>query len=51
MRMEIVELPVGIHPFFYATQFHPEFKSKVLQPAPAFLGLLRAASGQALSGH
>ena len=27
-RMEIVELPRDVHPFFFATQFHPEFLSR-----------------------
>jgi len=29
-----------------AAQFHPEFKSRVMCPAPLFVGLLRAAAGQ-----
>ena len=41
-RMEILELPD--HPFFFATQFHPEFKSKVECPAPAFVGFVDACS-------
>ena len=43
--VEIVELPERVHPFFLATQFHPEYKSRPLEPRPPFLGLLRAASG------
>ncbi len=39
-RMEILELPD--HPFFMATQFHPEFKSRVESPAPMFVGFVRA---------
>lgn len=31
------------HPFFVATQFHPQMKSRPLHPAPLFVGLLRAA--------
>lgn len=40
-RMEILEL--GDHPYFVATQFHPEFKSRIMRPSPLFVGLLRAA--------
>jgi CTP synthase len=39
-RMEILELPG--HPFFFATQFHPEFRSRPPRPAPAFLGFVTA---------
>jgi CTP synthase len=31
------------HPWFVATQFHPEFKSKPLQPHPLFKGFISAA--------
>ncbi len=41
-RMEVVELPQKAHPFFLGVQFHPEFKSRPLRPAPTFLGLLQA---------
>ena len=40
-RMEIVER--SDHPFFIATQFHPEFKSRPLKPSPYFVGLVEAA--------
>jgi CTP synthase len=46
-RMEILEL--SGHPFFMATQYHPEFKSRPGKPSPPFLGLILAASG-ALNG-
>ncbi len=39
--VEIVELPD--HPFFIGVQFHPEFKSKPLQPHPIFKGFVAAA--------
>ncbi|EKX53177.1 hypothetical protein GUITHDRAFT_91955 [Guillardia theta CCMP2712] len=45
-RMEIVEYDSSEHPYFVAAQFHPEFKSRVMCPAPLFYGFLRAASGQ-----
>ncbi|MBC7883553.1 MAG: CTP synthase [Anaerolineae bacterium] len=39
--VEIIELPD--HPFFIASQFHPEFKSRPSQPHPLFKGLVQAA--------
>lgn len=48
MRMEIVELEG--HPFFFATQFHPEFKSRPNKPSPpfkAFVDACLAALGRA----
>lgn len=39
--VEIVELKD--HPFFIASQFHPEFKSRPDKPAPLFVELVRAA--------
>ena len=40
-RMEILELPS--HPFFFGTQFHPEFRSRPGRASPPFVGLLAAA--------
>lgn len=42
-RMSILELEG--HPFFVATQFHPEYKTRPLKPCPVFLGFILAASG------
>jgi len=39
-RMESAELPN--HPFFFATQFHPEFKSRPTSPSPPYLGFVEA---------
>jgi CTP synthase len=39
-RMECLELPA--HPFFFATQFHPEFKSRPTRPSPPYLGFVEA---------
>jgi CTP synthase len=39
--VEIIELKD--HPFFVATQFHPEFKSKPFKPHPLFKGFIGAA--------
>jgi CTP synthase len=41
MLVEIIELPD--HPFFMASQFHPEFRSKPHQPHPLFKGFIAAA--------
>lgn len=40
--MEIAELPKEQHPFFLATQFHPEFQSSLLHPHPLFVAFLEA---------
>lgn len=42
--VEIVELPN--HPFFIASQFHPEFQSRPNHPHPLFKGFVRAALGE-----
>ena len=39
--VEIVEIPG--HPFFLGCQFHPEFKSKPLEPHPLFAKFIRAS--------
>ena len=39
--VEIIELPD--HPWFVASQFHPEFKSRPTRPAPLFTGFVSAA--------
>ncbi|MEL6795544.1 MAG: hypothetical protein AAFO89_01855, partial [Planctomycetota bacterium] len=49
--MQALELPAArepgddrpVHPFFFATQFHPELTSRPLTPQPAFMGLVAAA--------
>lgn len=41
--MEIAELPESEHPFFLATQFHPEFKSSPLKGHPLFLKFIKEA--------
>ncbi|MCR4403944.1 MAG: CTP synthase (glutamine hydrolyzing) [Candidatus Acetothermia bacterium] len=46
-RMEIGELPG--HPFFIASQFHPEFKSRPTRPHPLFLGFLKACRARGSS--
>lgn len=39
--VEIIELKN--HPFFLATQFHPELKSRPLNPHPLFMEFIKAA--------
>jgi CTP synthase len=41
--VEIVELPESEHPFFLGCQFHPEFKSKPLEPHPLFHAFVKAS--------
>jgi CTP synthase len=40
--VEYIEAPS--HPYFVATQAHPEFKSRPYRPHPLFVGLIKAAS-------
>jgi CTP synthase len=48
--VEIIEL--DDHPFFVASQFHPEFKSRPERPAPLFRGFIAAALASSTeSGH
>ena len=42
--VELIELKN--HPFFVASQFHPEFKSRPLNPHPLFRGFIKAAAKQ-----
>ena len=42
--VEIVELPD--HPFFVASQFHPEFNSRPIRPEPLFREFVGAAKVQ-----
>jgi CTP synthase len=39
--VEMIELPG--HPWFVASQFHPEFKSRAMEPHPLFKGFIKAA--------
>ncbi|WP_280253305.1 CTP synthase [Nocardia abscessus] len=41
--VEFVELPADTHPFFVATQAHPELKSRPTRPHPLFAALISAA--------
>ncbi|MBI3636822.1 MAG: CTP synthase [Candidatus Rokubacteria bacterium] len=39
--VELIEIPD--HPYFVASQFHPEFRSRPWEPHPLFAGFIRAA--------
>ncbi len=41
--VEYVELPREVHPYFVATQAHPEFRSRPTKAHPLFKGLIVAA--------
>jgi CTP synthase len=41
--VEMIELPTKMHPFFIATQAHPEYKSRPLAPHPIFVEFLKAS--------
>lgn len=40
--VEMIELPKKIHPFFLATQAHPEYRSSPLEPHPFFIEFIKA---------
>ena len=42
--VEIVEIPT--HPWFVGVQYHPEYKSTVLNPHPLFVDFIKAAKTQ-----
>jgi CTP synthase len=44
--MQILELPG--HPFFMASQFHPELTTRILNPNPLFLNFVKAAYSKIL---
>ncbi|MGW3607629.1 CTP synthase [Micromonospora sp. NPDC005161] len=41
--VEFIELDRGLHPFFVATQAHPELKSRPTRPHPLFASFVKAA--------
>ncbi|HET8603694.1 MAG TPA: CTP synthase [Marmoricola sp.] len=41
--VEYVELPAAVHPYYVATQAHPELRSRPTRPHPLFAGLIGAA--------
>jgi CTP synthase len=50
--VEIIELRTDMHPWFVATQAHPEFKSRPNRPSPLYRDFVRAtlARKQSLLG-
>jgi len=40
--VEFIELPRSVHPFYIATQGHPEYKSRPLEPHPIFIAFIEA---------
>jgi CTP synthase len=47
--VEFIELPDEVHPYFVATQAHPELKSRPTRPHPLFVGLVDAALDRSLA--
>jgi len=45
--VEVIELSSELHPFYVASQFHPEFKSRPERPAPLFREFVGAALAHA----
>jgi len=45
--VEIIELPKSMHPFFIACQFHPELKSRLIEPHPLFREFVKACKENA----
>jgi CTP synthase len=41
--VEFVELPIDVHPYYIATQAHPELRSRPTKAHPLFSGLIEAA--------
>jgi CTP synthase len=48
--VEFVELSHDVHPYFVATQAHPEFRSRPTRPHPLFAGLIGAALARQSNG-
>jgi CTP synthase len=49
--VEMIELPKDKHPYFVGCQFHPEYKSKPLQPHPLFVSFVKAALNNRLNSE
>jgi CTP synthase len=47
LLVEFVELPATVHPFYVATQAHPEFKSRPNRPHPLFAAFVQSALDRA----
>lgn len=49
--VEMIELKPSMHPWFVATQAHPEFKSRPTMPHPLFREFVRAAATASIEGQ
>jgi CTP synthase len=49
--VEAIELPASVHPFFVASQYHPEFKSRPERPAPLFDAFVGAALARSVGSE
>jgi CTP synthase len=49
--VEVTELPRDVHPFYVASQYHPEFKSRPDRPAPLFREFVGASLNRARDEH
>jgi CTP synthase len=49
--VEFIELDADRHPFFVATQAHPELKSRPTRPHPLFAAFVKAAVAYAAAGE
>ncbi|MGL4173888.1 MAG: CTP synthase [Actinomycetota bacterium] len=49
--VEFVELPSDVHPYYVATQAHPEFLSRPNKAHPLFVGLIEAALAAQRAGR
>jgi CTP synthase len=49
--VEFIELPRTVHPYFVATQAHPELLSRPTSPHPLFCGLVAAALERSRAGR
>jgi len=45
-RMEIAEIHRLSHPFYFGTQYHPEFKSRPNRPSPPFFAFIAVSCGR-----
>lgn len=45
-RMEIAEIHRSSHPFYFGTQYHPEFKSRPNRPSPPFFAFIAVSCGR-----
>ncbi len=49
--VEVIELPVDMHPWFVGTQAHPEFKSRPNRPSPLYRDFIGAALAHGTPAH